>query len=163
MAKIEFPPGAGEIGRTVFQKLRELKHRHEVSWDDDMLYKKPIEYTQAERKIVAKRLADKQPEPRFMRTKLQRGKAINAQKANSIADIAAVLAGKGPGNKLVSSTKEGSKERLDVIVNWSSIVDAGFAKSWSENVTHTLLVEKAKEAKVVAEDTSLPAEAEAAA
>ncbi|KAJ3492497.1 hypothetical protein NLG97_g5354 [Lecanicillium saksenae] len=160
MAKIEFPSGSGDIGRTVFQKLRELRHRHEVSWNDTMLYKKPIEYTTAERRIAAKRLADKQPEPRFMRNRLERGKAINAQKANSIADMAAVLAGKGPGNTLASEKPSGGKKLVKVTVNWANVLDAGFARSWSQNVTHTELVEPVKE---VVEDATLPAEAEAAA
>ncbi|KAJ6787846.1 hypothetical protein PWT90_10450 [Aphanocladium album] len=160
MAKIEFPNGSGEIGHTVFQKLRELKHRHEVSWDDTMLYKQPIEYTVEERRYAAKRLAAGEPEPRFMRSKLERGKALNSQKANSIADIAAVLAGQGPGNKVATEKPSSSTQRVKVTINWSNILDAGFATKWSQNVTHTELIQPAKEAVV---DTTLPAEAEAAA
>ncbi|EGX89257.1 hypothetical protein CCM_07509 [Cordyceps militaris CM01] len=155
MAKIAFPKGAGRIGSTVFQKLRELKHLHETAWDDSLLYKKPIEYTEDEKKAAAKRAAGNEPEPLFTRNKAERGKALNAQKANSIADIAAVLGGTGPGNKVVAAGP-GPKKLVEVTVSWASILDAGYAKKWTHNVTHTELVEPIPE-------TALPAEAEAAA
>ncbi|TQV91388.1 hypothetical protein V2A60_008963 [Cordyceps javanica] len=156
MAKIAFPKGAGSVGCTVFQKLRELKHLHEVSWDDTLLYKKPIEYNESQRKAAAKRAAEEEPEPRFTRSKAERGKALNAQKANSVADMAAVLGGAGPGNKIVSTEKTGRKKLVEVTVTWANILDAGYAQKWSHNVAHSEMVEPVAE-------TALPAEAEAAA
>lgn len=157
MAKIEFPKGSGSVGRTVFQKLRELKHLHEVAWDNHTLYKQPLEYTEAENRSAAQRAAKGQ-EFRVLRNKAQRAKALNAQKANSVADIAAVLAGAGPGNKIKETTKHGTDVLMSVTVNWTDVQDMGYAELWSENVTHTLLEEEALSAR-----TDLPAEAEAAA
>ncbi|KAJ4153353.1 hypothetical protein LMH87_009843 [Akanthomyces muscarius] len=154
MAKIELPRGHGNVGRVVFQKLRELKHLHEVSWDDSLLYKKPIEYNEAEKKAAAKRAAEKEPEPLFTRSKAQRGKALNAQKANSVADMAAVLGSGGPGNKIESTETAGLK--LPVRVIWSDINDAGYAEKWPRNVKHTEQVEPVAE-------TALPADVEVAA
>lgn len=160
MAKIELPKGAGDVGRAVFQKLRELKHLHEVAWDDSLLYKKPIEYNEAERKAAARRAAEEEPEPRFTRSKAERGMALNAQKANSIADMAAVLGGGGAGNKIKSTETLGLKVPVRVV--WSDIGDAGYAEKWPRNVTHTQEVERVPET-AVQKETALPADAEAAA
>ncbi|OAQ97833.1 hypothetical protein LLEC1_00039 [Akanthomyces lecanii] len=154
MAKIELPRGQGNLGRVVFQKLRELKHLHEVSWDDSLLYKKPIEYSEAEKKAAAKRAAENEPDPRFTRSKAQRGKALNAQKANSVADMAAVLGNGGNSNKIEPTETTGVK--LPVRVIWSDINDAGYAKKWPRNVKHTQQVDPVAE-------TPLPANAEVAA
>ncbi|OAA53438.1 hypothetical protein ISF_08791 [Cordyceps fumosorosea ARSEF 2679] len=156
MARIAFPRGAGAVGVAAFQKLRELKHLHEVSWDDTLLYKKPIEYTETEKKAVARRAAEGEAPPLFTRTKAERGKALNAQKTNSIADIAAVLGGAGAGNKIVSRDGKGPSRRVEVKVTWANILDAGHAQKWTRNVSHSEMVDPVPE-------TALPAEAEAAA
>lgn len=158
MAKIEFPKGAGAVGRTVFQKLRELKHLHEVSWDDSLLFKTPLEYSQDEKRWAAKRKPEDEP-LKIVRTKAQRGKALNRQKANSVADLAAVLAGEGRGNKIVTPAEgdKGQQKLMDITVSWADIKDMGYAESWSDNVTHTDLVEEP------VTETELPAGAEAAA
>ena len=79
MALIEFGPGLGGIGRSVFQKLREFKKRHELEWGRE----------------------DAAEEERLLRmSKPERGRAINDQRANAVADVAAVLAGAGKGNKM---------------------------------------------------------------
>lgn len=57
----------------MFQKLREFRKRHELEWED--------------------------PEMKKM-DKKERGKVLNDQKGNSIADMAAVLGGAGKGNKV---------------------------------------------------------------
>ncbi|KAG9246266.1 transcriptional regulation of mitochondrial recombination-domain-containing protein, partial [Calycina marina] len=69
LAKICFSPGAGRTGLSAFQKLREYKRLHELQWGDE------IALTE-----------DGIPEKRNVR-----GRKIQNQKANSIADIAAVL------------------------------------------------------------------------
>jgi hypothetical protein len=134
MAIIEFPQGRGNIGRSVFQKLRELKHLHEVSWPEDMRLKTEDEYTKED----INRIKNAKEEGRTyvpVRTKRQRGVALCAQKKNSIADMAAVLAGQGRGNKIVA----GEGELVPVTVNWANDQDKRYAESWSDNVTHGLV------------------------
>lgn len=70
MAIIELGSGQGSIGRSVFQKLREFRMLHELSWGDELLAK--------QKEVRTQMLSD--------------------QRANAIADFAAVLAGKGLGN-----------------------------------------------------------------
>jgi len=69
LAKISFEPGAGSVGLSVFQKLREYRRLHELQWGDEIFLDK-----------------DGKPEK-----KIVRGRKIMNQKANSIADIAVVL------------------------------------------------------------------------
>lgn len=138
MAMIEFPTGAGAVGRTVFQKLRELKHLHEVAWGNDFLYKTPDEYTAEDKKKVDAATKNGKTTFRPMRSRAERGKALNAQRANSIADMAAVLAGNGRGNKIAAGE---SAETVPVTVSWANDQDKGFAEAWPENVTHSLLPE----------------------
>ncbi|KAK4198163.1 transcriptional regulation of mitochondrial recombination-domain-containing protein [Triangularia verruculosa] len=84
MATIQFPPGEGEVGLSAFHKLVELKKRHELEWDDGG--------------EEAKRLLNL--------SKIERGREINDQKGNSVADMAHVLAGGGKGNKVVINREE---------------------------------------------------------
>lgn len=138
LARVEFPAGQGSVGRNAFQKLRELKHLHEVSWGDEMLYKRPDEYSDVRRKM-AKAAADKGRELKVQRTKFERGQALNALKPFSIADLAVVLAGEGAGNKMVTQLKDGTKQLADVTIRWSNDQDKLYAEKWSANVTHDLL------------------------
>jgi hypothetical protein len=162
MAKIQFAPGQGSIGRSVFQKLRELKHLHEVSWGDDVFYKSPEEYTAYEKKKVddyekaaeeaydaeETESADVKPY-RPVRSKAERGAALNAQKPNSVADMAAVLSGLGKGNKMLLDAR---KETLaDVTIQWTSELDREYAEEWSDNVTHDVLPKQIKSVEAEAE------------
>lgn len=153
LAAIQFGTGNGAVGRSVFQKLRELKHLHEVAWDDDFLYKRPDEYTVEDKKQIAK--AEKNGNThRPMRNKQDRGRALNGQKPNSIADIAVVLAGAGRGNKIAQGEgAEGKKELMDVTVQWANDQDRGFAEKWSDNVSHGLLEDFAYSSVEVEEKT----------
>ncbi|POS79905.1 hypothetical protein DHEL01_v201715 [Diaporthe helianthi] len=72
---IEVPKGLGVVGRNVMQKLREFRHRHELEWGW-------------------------QAREFLSRSRRERGELIHNQRSNAIADIAAVLAGKGRGNKM---------------------------------------------------------------
>lgn len=138
----------GDVGRSVFQKLRELKHRHELEWQDESL---------------------------LNMSKRERGKALNDQRGNVVADIAAVLAGQGKGNKMVvrvprerrltEEEKEGEegkegekkKELYGATVYWANEQDKFYAESWSDNVTHVVgIPEKPK--KVVEEAAEAEAE-----
>ncbi|KAK3357697.1 transcriptional regulation of mitochondrial recombination-domain-containing protein [Lasiosphaeria hispida] len=80
MAVIEFPDGGlGEVGRSVYQKLREFKKRHELEWGRE----------------------NEEEEYRLLNmSRRERGKVLNDQRANVIADMAAVLGGIGKGNKM---------------------------------------------------------------
>lgn len=164
---IQFPEGQGEVGRSVYQRLRECKKLHEYCWGDEMLYGK---------------------NGRTLTTR-QRGRRLNDQRANTIADMAAVLAGLGKGNKIIvndtatappapapapapasasaegeasekieAETGEGGGEEkaaavqreplpvtvvdgkalVGATVFWSDANDMNYAKEWTSNVTHAL-------------------------
>lgn len=137
MAIIDLGKGQGSVGRSVFQKLRELKHLHEVSWGDEIRLKSEKEFTKADKKKIADELEKGNPDFRPWRSIKQRGWALNAQKKNAIADMATVLGGAGPGNKLVIS--EGNL--VPVTINWANDQDREYAEEWSDNVTHDLFDE----------------------
>lgn len=138
MAVIDFPKGQGAVGRSVFQKLRELKHLHEVSWPEDVYYKDEGEYTTKEAKKAAEAKEEGRPFQK-LRTVKTRGKALCAQKKNSIADLAVVLAGQGRGNKVLVDAKQA--ELMPVTVKWANDQDKNYAVEWSGNVTHGVFEE----------------------
>ncbi|KAK1826916.1 transcriptional regulation of mitochondrial recombination-domain-containing protein [Podospora conica] len=95
MAMIRFGTGLGEVGRSVYQKLRELKKRHELEWGRD----------------------DPEEEQRMLNmSRHERGKAINDQRANVVADMAAVLGGYGKGNRMwmMPWTEEWEKKGVQI-------------------------------------------------
>lgn len=134
-ARISFPAGQGPVGRSVFQKLRELKHLHEVAWDDEFRYKRPEEYTAADHKRIAEEAEKGIQGYRPIRSKRERGVALNAQKQNSIADVAAVLGGLGRGNRI---TEAETQKLVDVTVSWANDLDKEYAEEWPSNVSHEL-------------------------
>lgn len=69
------PKGLGVVGRNVMQKLREFRRRHELEWGW-------------------------QAEELLSRSRRERGELIHNQRSNAVADIAAVLAGAGRGNRM---------------------------------------------------------------
>jgi hypothetical protein len=136
-----------------------LKHLHEVAWDDEFRYKRPEEFTAADRKRIEEEEKKGNTNYRPVRTKEERGVALNAQKPNSIADIATVLSGAGRGNKIVlSEDTEGAETKLlDVKVSWANDQDKEYAQEWSKNVTHGLFEKPtyvSKPVGPVAEETS---------
>lgn len=140
MAMIKFPEGQGDVGRSVYQKLRELKHLHEVAWTDEFRYKRPEEFTAADKKKIAEEKA-KGNNYRPVRSKTERGIALNAQKTNSIADMAAVLSGAGNGNKVgaaAAAAESATPELIPVSISWANDQDREYAEAWSKNVTHGL-------------------------
>ena len=122
------------------QKLREFRRVHELSWGDEILL---------------------DPETGRTRSKPERGRALNDQRANAVADLAAVLSGEaGEGSKMWIETDEERKARLslrpipvdqeavkakrrlyDVTVFWDNERDKGHAPTWPANVTHRLLAD----------------------
>ncbi len=147
---VEFGAGQGDVGRSVFQKLRELRKRHLLEWEDEALLN------------VSRR---------------ERGKALNDQRGNFVADLAAVLSGVGKGN-LVRVTSETPKKEEGVVevkggegkgkvalhqatVYWANEQDKYYAEEWTENVSHVVgLPEKApKEGEEVVEAAAEPVEA----
>ena len=137
LAMIQFPAGQGAVGRSVYHKLRELKHLHEVAWTDDFRRKRPDEFNAEDKKKIAEEKA-KGNDYTPIRSKEERGTALNAQKTNAIADMAVVLAGQGAGNKMLASETEAARQLVDVSVSWSNDQDKHYAEAWSENVTHEL-------------------------
>ncbi|KAI8949962.1 transcriptional regulation of mitochondrial recombination-domain-containing protein [Xylaria longipes] len=156
MAMIQFPDGQGEVGRSVYQRLRECKKLHEYSWDDSVLY----------------------GEDGKTLTKHQRGERLNDQRANTIADMAAVLGGLGKGNKIVVADAAGEgqqtesaapvavdegKALLQATVWWFNELDKKYAYKWTKNVKHELFEEAMAVPKEIEEGESQSAPAELAA
>ncbi|KAI0195370.1 transcriptional regulation of mitochondrial recombination-domain-containing protein [Xylaria flabelliformis] len=165
MAMIQFPDGQGEVGRSVYQRLRECKKLHEYSWDDSVLY----------------------GEGGQTLTVRQRGRRLNDQRANTIADMAAVLGGLGKGNKIVvtesandAEAGEGEgqgqaesaaapvavdegKTLLQATVWWADVLDKNYAQKWTKNVTHGRFGEALLEPRQSAEGESQMTASELAA
>ncbi|KAI1302586.1 transcriptional regulation of mitochondrial recombination-domain-containing protein [Xylaria venustula] len=138
LAMIQFADGQGEVGRSVFQRLRECKKLHAYSWDDTVLYG---------------------PNGQTLTTH-ERGARLNDQRANTIADMAAVLGGLGKGNKIVVKKEEKEEEAAEksadaavpavtdegktlfpATVWWTDILDRNYAQKWTKNVSHEIFDE----------------------
>ncbi|AEO58098.1 hypothetical protein MYCTH_2305170 [Thermothelomyces thermophilus ATCC 42464] len=140
LAVIEFGEGKGDVGRSVFQKLRELKKRHLLEWEDPAL---------------------------LQMSRRERGRALNDQRGTFVADLAAVLAGRGKGNLMVkpataAEAAEGADKKKEekeegeeggnapgvakapasrlhqATVYWANEQDKYYAREWSDNVTHVI-------------------------
>ncbi|PQE13196.1 transcriptional regulation of mitochondrial recombination domain-containing protein [Rutstroemia sp. NJR-2017a BBW] len=114
LALITFPPGTSAAGLTAYQKLREYRKLHELSWDPSS----PV-------------FQDKDGKPL---NRILRGRKLNDQKANSVADIAAVLESIREGNEKIGL--KGIGEGKNVEVKWRDLNDAEWAEKWSEAVVH---------------------------
>ncbi|KAI9167408.1 hypothetical protein HJFPF1_03535 [Paramyrothecium foliicola] len=160
MALIEFPSGQGAVGRSAYQKLRELKHLHEVAWGDEIRYKNSDTLSEKQQER-AKAASTKGRDYKVLRTKRERGQALNALKPFSVADMAAVLAGQGAGNKVLSGgSKDNSEQLVGVTVRWSNNQDKNLAEEWSANVTHDLLGEPAYVVEVEGTGSEVPKQVE---
>ena len=75
-------------------------------------------------------------------TRKERGRRLCDQKANSVADIAAVLGLPLPGGNAVEAA-EGAETKTaapsQIVVKWSDILDAEFAPTWPDGVVHDVL------------------------
>lgn len=124
---IQFPVGAGVAGQSAFQKLREFRRRHELEWDDDMLLEDVRDPTTGELQY------------RKTRTRIDRGYAIHNQRANAIADMAAVLAGSGRGSRLWISPAE--RAMLEEVEKELENKQEGEATETSDGSSDSRLVE----------------------
>lgn len=118
LATISFPPGSQSIGLSTFQKLREYKRLHELQWDDSLM---------------------KDEEGKFI-PKSKRGRQINDQKANVVADMATVLGKIGTPEGEAIGLKGNLVPETPVEVKWTNVLDAEFAETWSSNVVHDTLI-----------------------
>ncbi|SPQ22749.1 6d4c6e23-abda-4fd3-9c4d-7def7b2e7f12 [Thermothielavioides terrestris] len=102
LAVVEFGPGLGDVGRSVFQKLRELKRRHLLEWDRETHADPPVVDVSAIGNNGEGTNGDGAGGAALLRMpRHERGKALNDQRGNSVADLAAVLGGLGKGNRIV--------------------------------------------------------------
>ena len=73
-------------------------------------------------------------------SKRARGRKLMDQKANSVADMAAVLSEIDPlraeGKEKVAGEGEDGAKEVVVEVRWKDLLDAEFASTWPENVLH---------------------------
>ncbi|ESZ92992.1 hypothetical protein SBOR_6613 [Sclerotinia borealis F-4128] len=131
MALITFPSGASNSGLSAFQKLREYRKRHELSWDP---------HSPLFKRIPSPGETDLQ-KTRILLPAKQRGRKINDQKANTVADMAAVLREIRYGSERIGLTGIGKEGVVEV--KWSDLADASYAGSgteiWGEAVLHDTL------------------------
>ncbi|QSZ34896.1 hypothetical protein DSL72_007757 [Monilinia vaccinii-corymbosi] len=131
MALITFPPGTSSSGLSAFQKLREYRKRHELSWD-------PL--SPLFRRVPGPGESASQRANTHLSSKL-RGRRINDQKANTVADMAAVLKEIRDGSEKIGLQGIG-KEGI-VEVQWSDLSDASYAGTgedvWGDAVIHDTL------------------------
>lgn len=135
-----------QAGLAAFRRLREFRVLHETSYSLDII-------TETEGKWKGSLLPKK-----------RRGKVLMDQKANSVADLAAVLQlqEKGPSEKRIVNA-ERRRRRVETLkkqkgedkvkkapidiasemrgvegvrVRWANILDAEFAETWPEGVEH---------------------------
>ncbi|PHH55446.1 hypothetical protein CFIMG_000584RA [Ceratocystis fimbriata CBS 114723] len=136
LAVVSFPSGQGVVGQSVFQRLREFRTRHLHEWGDEMFLKpNPAK-----------------PSLKLSRSRKERGAAIIAQKPNSIADLAAVLAGAGAGSRMWIQDESGSKVLCPATVQWANAGDHQYAQSWTDNVTHIEMDQEQRKEPVEVEE-----------
>ena len=144
---VYFP--SSHAGMAAYRKLREFRRLHETEYD-----RKDIMETKGRFKGSLLSIKD-------------RGKVLMNQKANSVADLAAVLLqqerGPSTGRVLLAEKRLQRQERLErfktkpkkqkhpvdvekemagvegVLVKWADITDARYAETWPEPVKHGVL------------------------
>ncbi|TAQ86489.1 hypothetical protein B7494_g5186 [Chlorociboria aeruginascens] len=144
-AVLQFPTFASEVGLSVYQRLREYKHLHEVLWDES------IRYEEKEGRINTLSVRE-------------RSRKLMNQKANSIADMAAVLGllstptkidEEVNGEEIDTGAKVGvlpayegnvgvvgERSGINVTIKWRDTLDAEFASEWTGNVVHEVMEQR---------------------
>ena len=152
-ALVEFP--SPFRGLNAFRKLREFRRLHETAYPLDIITHKEGEKNGYQKKGY------------LMNTK-ERGRVLMDQKANSVADLAAVLLQDeaGPSEELLQHKKQSKRfwDRVNrqkvqagkpptkkspdlsigpvidgVRVRWANIMDANYAEAWPQSVVHHTL------------------------
>ncbi len=167
MATISFPhPPAGLLA---FRKLREFRKLHELSYDVEIV-------------------KDKE-RPGMLLNKKKKGRVLMNQKANSIADMAAVLkqqaeeaevvaaiaAKAAKGDMTVEQTEQEQERRprqkpsqigpegvKGVSIAWRDVYDATYAESWPQEVVHDVLEYDRHTAAKPAQEVQEPKQAQVA-
>ncbi|KAI0180403.1 transcriptional regulation of mitochondrial recombination-domain-containing protein [Hypoxylon sp. FL1284] len=158
LALVQFPENHEHVGRSVYMLLRECQKLHQLSWGDDMLYN----------------------DKGATLTRHERGHKLNNQRANTVADLAAVLGGLGKGSKIwktyipeetpaLDTTKKGSAEEVvtkkangeessnkEINEEASSTQEVVAAGSSTKEVNSTENVNSTAEDKSTTEYTKLP-------
>jgi len=156
LALVSFP--SPPQGLAAFRKLREFRRLHETSY--------PLSLIEEPTNDAGKEKDAYKPQQKTLLGTKKRGKVLMNQKANSVADIAAVLIqqarppsperlarsniriknatrlkrAKGASvlkNPLPATELQGSVE--GVRIRWANLLDAGFAATWPEEVVHDSL------------------------
>lgn len=157
LALVSFP--SPHQGLAAFRKLREFRRLHETSYPLSLI-EEPTKDAGKEKKDAYK------PQQKTLLGTKKRGKVLMNQKANSVADIAAVLIqqarppsperiarcnvriknanrlkrAKGASvlkNPLPATELQGSVE--GVRIRWANLLDAEFAATWPAEVVHDSL------------------------
>ena len=144
---VEFPSSVA--GLEAYRRLREFRRLHEYAYPIDLITVKE---------------GDKAGS--LMPTK-QRGKVLMNQKANTVADLAAVLLqfDQGPHDRRIESKESSAafwsirrkhrpgkfiRDPLPAVelagvngvrIRWANLLDAGYAREWPETVVHHELVQ----------------------
>ncbi|RCI13817.1 hypothetical protein L249_8000 [Ophiocordyceps polyrhachis-furcata BCC 54312] len=134
--RITVPEGLGHVGRAIFKQLREFKHLHEVSWDGDLIFKTPSEYTEEERR----RMKQYPRGPKPQRPRKQRAASINDMVGNVVADLATILAGTPKGGAMTITQLKMTPDR-----HANAIGKAQLNLRQVENKVKARLHKKAKE------------------
>jgi Transcriptional regulation of mitochondrial recombination len=113
-ATIEFPADACAAGLKTFQKLREYRRLHELSWPSELCLDED-----------GKKLRRR-----------ERGRKICDQKANSVADMSAALKNVTARENVKGEEKAVVEPVVTAKISWADILDAEFAESWPETVVH---------------------------
>ncbi|RDA83166.1 hypothetical protein CP532_4939 [Ophiocordyceps camponoti-leonardi (nom. inval.)] len=144
LLRVSMPAGLGRVGTAIFKQLREFKHLHEVSWDADLIYKTPSEYTEDERR----RMKQNPRGPKPQRSRKERAASINDMVGNVVADLAVILAGTPKGGSMTITQLNMTEER-----HQNAIGKAQLYLRQVENKVKTRLHKRAKE--LVQEESEL--------
>lgn len=142
------PEGHGSTGRSVFNKLRELKTLHEHSWDPAIMKRDaPVKLDDEVEEKFARMERERAGNVAKSRSKFKaklwmkhKRKVLNNQKPNAIADMALICAKLKEGKNHIGLVGAGTNTPVEI--HWTNIDDAHYAAHWSDNVIHdTLRVE----------------------
>ncbi|KYG41301.1 hypothetical protein M433DRAFT_97165, partial [Acidomyces richmondensis BFW] len=123
-------------GLDAFKKLREWRTLHELYWQPTELMRRAFGPAEIERlqERLDERGGSKKESPYDVIKRIkkkERVRIVQDQKANSVADLAAVL---------LEHEKEGLQRpifRLEgVTIKWNNMLDAEFAEAWPHKVKH---------------------------